>query len=222
MNRNTRSTAPFLIFALTAAWGLWTGSGFIRGGDDNPVPGVDWIAGDCDRDGRVTIGDAIHLLGHLFLGRVPRVCEPLCDSNGDSILDASDPVFLLSYLFLSQTAQPALFSPREVCDQRDNDCDGVVDEACVPALEGTVTLAWRGTEVDENGGPERLFGYRIYLGTAPGAYEGYRDVGLVTTHAVRGLEVGGVYHFAVAALDCDGNESQLSNVVSSVVVPLPE
>ncbi len=61
-----------------------------------------------------------------------------------------------------------------------------------------------------------LAGYRVYYGTAPGAYQQVRGAGVVvndTTYTVTGLTSGARYYFAVTAFDGSGNESDYSGEV---------
>lgn len=63
-----------------------------------------------------------------------------------------------------------------------------------------------------------LAGYRIYFGTAPGAYSQARgqglDAGRTTSFIVNGLQRGMTYYFAVTSYDFAGNESSYSAEVS--------
>lgn len=72
------------------------------------------------------------------------------------------------------------------------------------------TLAW-----DPPATAATLSGYRVYYGTAPGAYlQPYGQgisVGNVTTYTLSGLSNGTRYYFAVTAFDNSGNESAYSN-----------
>lgn len=71
-------------------------------------------------------------------------------------------------------------------------------------------LAW-----DSPTSATNLSGYRVYYGTAPGAYlQPYGQgisVGNVTTYSLMGLSNGTRYYFAVTAFDTSGNESAYSN-----------
>lgn len=54
---------------------------------------------DCDGLGRVNITDPIFHLNHIFQ-RGPRgACDDACDSNNDGVLDVSDAIYTLQYLF---------------------------------------------------------------------------------------------------------------------------
>ena len=75
----------------------------------------------------------------------------------------------------------------------------------------SATLSWDGV-IDPN-----LGGYRIYYGTAPGAYQQPVGSGLyvgnVTSFTVTGLTSGTRYYFAATASDKSNNESAFSNEV---------
>ena len=81
-----------------------------------------------------------------------------------------------------------------------------------PAPTGTAALSWTASP-DAN-----VTGYRVYYGTAPGAYSQPRGSGLTTGNAtswtVSGLNPGTLYYFAVTALDSAGKESVYSNEAS--------
>ncbi len=86
----------------------------------------------------------------------------------------------------------------------------------VPISAAAVTMAW-----DPN--PEAdMAGYKVYIGTSPGAYTQSIDVGHVTAFAVPGLLPGETYYFALTAYDIFANESGFSSEVSAVIpVTLP-
>jgi chitodextrinase len=75
----------------------------------------------------------------------------------------------------------------------------------------TATLAW-----DVVTHPN-LMGYRVYFGTASGAYNQASgngvDVGNATSHTINGLSSGTRYYFAVTGYDSSNNESGFSNEV---------
>jgi len=77
-----------------------------------------------------------------------------------------------------------------------------------------VNLSWNAnTESD-------LAGYRLYHGTASGAYGSPTQIGLQTTHTVTGLSPATTYFFALSAFDTSGNESGKSNEVAFLVPPV--
>jgi hypothetical protein len=81
--------------------------------------------------------------------------------------------------------------------------------AALPAVAGTVSLAW--DPVNDPG----LQGYRVYYGTSPGNYTQNVDVGNTTTHTVSGLSDCTTWYFGIKAYDTAGNESaNYSNEVS--------
>ncbi len=65
--------------------------------------------GDANQDGRLEIGDAVALLGHLFVGGRELPCEgatiarganrSLLDLDGDTSVDVTDVLFMLNFLF---------------------------------------------------------------------------------------------------------------------------
>lgn len=106
----------------------------------------------------------------------------------------------------------------------------LVAGACVPDAPGgedsvtgpvdgelSVTLAWDPPSEDEQGYDlDDLEGFRLYHGTEellrPENAE-VIELGAETRHTLRGLEPG-VHYFAVTALDSNGNESEMSEVLS--------
>jgi hypothetical protein len=75
---------------------------------------------------------------------------------------------------------------------------------------GTARLSW-----DASAGTD-LAGYKVYLATAPGAYEApiATTPTDITTYTVTGLATGTTYFFVVTAFNPDGLESTFSNEVS--------
>jgi hypothetical protein len=63
-----------------------------------------------------------------------------------------------------------------------------------------------------------LAGYRIYYGSAPGAYTAHVDVvdARATSGSVTGLSAG-TWYFTVAAVDTNGNESSLDYELSKTL-----
>lgn len=85
----------------------------------------------------------------------------------------------------------------------------------VPPTSNSANLAWDSVVA------QNLSGYRVYFGTAPGAYlQPYGQgvsVGNTTTYTLLGLSSGTRYYFAVTALDTVGNESGYSNEASKTI-----
>ena len=78
-----------------------------------------------------------------------------------------------------------------------------------------VQFVWRAnSEAD-------LAGYRLYVGTTPGVYAGFIDVGNVTTFKVSDLIRGMTYYFALTAYNTSGMESDPTPELSAHL-PVPE
>lgn len=72
--------------------------------------------GDVDQDLRLTIGDAVVVLGFLFLGRSAPTCLEAADTNDDGTVSLSDPVALLGHLFLgAEPLPPPGLDPASPC-----------------------------------------------------------------------------------------------------------
>ncbi|MCI0637140.1 MAG: dockerin type I repeat-containing protein, partial [Actinobacteria bacterium] len=66
--------------------------------------------GDADRDGALTLADAVRIAAYLFgPGAAMLQCLDAADTNDDGVLDVSDPVYILFYLFLQGPAPPIPF-----------------------------------------------------------------------------------------------------------------
>jgi len=63
--------------------------------------------GDPDGSGAADIGDAIAILGYLFLGATPPACFDAADVNDDAAVSIADPISLLGYLFQAGSEPPA-------------------------------------------------------------------------------------------------------------------
>jgi hypothetical protein len=74
-----------------------------------PLAAVDFIRGDANDDGRVTVSDAWFLVKGLYQGGQGPSCLASADANRDGNLDTSDAVSLLSHLFLGGPAPAAPF-----------------------------------------------------------------------------------------------------------------
>jgi hypothetical protein len=92
----------------------------------------------------------------------------------------------------------------------DNNMPAVAISPSSSTTSNSAALAW-----DSPANATNLSGYRLYYGTAPGAYlQPYGQgisVGNVTTYTLMGLSNGTRYYFAVTAFDTSGNESAYSN-----------
>ena len=85
--------------------------------------------------------------------------------------------------------------------------------------DATVGFVW-------NPNSERdLAGYKLYVGTLPGIYSGYVDVGPATSARVMDLVRGTTYYFALTAYDTGGQESgftpELTKQISLLTTNLP-
>jgi hypothetical protein len=93
----------------------WRASAF-PGGSPGVIPGlvrsVPFRRGNCNGDERVTISDAVYLLGMFTRDFTPPRCLDGCDTNADRALDLTDVIVLLRYLFLNDDLIPSP-GPRE-------------------------------------------------------------------------------------------------------------
>ena len=94
------------------------GTGMVdaSGGGTDP----DFVRGDTNEDGSITIADAINLLGVLFSG-VPTNCLKALDIDDDGAANIADAVNLLGYLF-TMGSDPA--APFPMCGQDPTDPGG--------------------------------------------------------------------------------------------------
>lgn len=87
-----------------------------------------------------------------------------------------------------------------------------------PAFAGDATLSWAAPATYTNGTPlTDLAGYKVYYGTASGAYTQSADVGKVTSYKISNLP-NATYFFAVTAYNTAQTESAYSNEVSKSIV----
>src|SRR5690606_29750328 len=95
------------------------------------------------------------------------------------------------------------------------DTVGTGGETTVHTKAGTAMIGWNATP-DSN-----VVGYRLYYGTAPGAYEQPKGSGIetgnVNAYLVENLASGQTYYFAVTAIDAAGGESGYSKEVSRTI-----
>ena len=66
-----------------------------------------FLRGDSTNDGRVTLGDSVHLLSFLKGGGPPPECLAAGDVNGDEVVQLSDAVHLMQHILTGETAIPA-------------------------------------------------------------------------------------------------------------------
>jgi hypothetical protein len=89
--------------------------------DVGEPPGV-FIRGDCNRDARVDLADALKSLLILFAAGQSAPCAEACDANADSHHDISDAIDLLAALYQGGPAPP---DPYPACGRSgaDGGCD---------------------------------------------------------------------------------------------------
>ena len=75
---------------------------------DGSPGGPEFLRGDTNQDGAVTIGDPIFLLSYLFDSGALS-CEDSGDTNDDGALDVADVIYILQYLFAAQAPPPPPF-----------------------------------------------------------------------------------------------------------------
>lgn len=73
------------------------------------TPELWFVRGEVNGDGRVDIGDAIALIGFLFVGGSAPTPPEAGDVNDDDSTDLADSVYLLDFLFRGHPAPPAPF-----------------------------------------------------------------------------------------------------------------
>lgn len=64
-----------------------------------PATEISFQRADINLDGAVDIGDAVNLLGYLFVGADEPGCLDGADANDDGAVDIGDPILILGYLF---------------------------------------------------------------------------------------------------------------------------
>jgi hypothetical protein len=72
-------------------------------------PGVSFLRGDSNGDGKVDLSDAVATLSHLFLGGAAPACFDAADADDGGTLVITDAIFLLGALFLGTKEIPAPF-----------------------------------------------------------------------------------------------------------------
>jgi len=120
-----------------------------------------FVRGDTDQSGDLLLTDAVRTLGLLFVDGVGPECAAAYDSNADDIVDISDAVYTLSYLFLGGPPPPEPFpgcgtsppGPSALSCSRSSQCTGTsfvpvhLIEELVFDADGTFTVTWFPFEV---------------------------------------------------------------------------
>ena len=66
--------------------------------------------GDCNGDGRLNVTDGAICAQNIFFNRIVFFdCDEMLDANNDDQLDMSDPVMILTWVFLTGADLPAPF-----------------------------------------------------------------------------------------------------------------
>ncbi len=104
---------------------------------------ADFLRGDVDQDGRISVGDAVATILYLFDARTAPTCEDAADSNDDGIIDLTDPLFVLRGLFSSPSdgISPFLFGPDLTCDEL----------GCASAPSGSAAIVINEIQYNPNG-----------------------------------------------------------------------
>ena len=88
-----------------------------------------YIRGDCSPDRVVNITDPVRLLTFLFVLPTPPSCLEACDSDGTGVLNITDAIFTLGFLFLGGPPPPP---PGPACGQDTSPSSlGCVTSNCV-------------------------------------------------------------------------------------------
>ncbi|MEM7230668.1 MAG: lamin tail domain-containing protein [Planctomycetota bacterium] len=108
-----RATVPVAPGENELTFLAFSGRGELVGSDTLTVtstakPDAEFVRGDSDLDGRLSISDAISTLFYLFRGG-ELSCLDAADANDDETLNLSDPILVLSYLFTRGEAPAAPF-----------------------------------------------------------------------------------------------------------------
>jgi hypothetical protein len=81
----------------------------------------------------------------------------------------------------------------------------------MPGAGKIVTATWVAPQTRADGSPiTNLAGYKMYWGQIYGVYDHSQSVGGASNTVASAFVTSGVWHFAVTALDSDGNESEYS------------
>ncbi|MBI2061036.1 MAG: hypothetical protein HYT87_14815 [Nitrospirae bacterium] len=125
----------------------------------------------------------------------------------------------------------------EICDGKDNDCDGQTDNACdttPPTFAGLssatgvsrsqIDLAWAAA-TDNVSAPANII-YRICQSNTSGTCgrsftATYTTAAGATSHRATGYTAGATYYFVARAVDEKGNEDPNTTEKSAMTLPLP-
>ncbi|MCZ6794490.1 MAG: dockerin type I domain-containing protein, partial [Planctomycetota bacterium] len=72
-------------------------------------PGLNFVRGDPNEDGRVDIADAVWIVSELFRGGPTTRCRLTADVDDDGRIDLTDPILLMGHQFLGGRAPPPPF-----------------------------------------------------------------------------------------------------------------
>jgi hypothetical protein len=115
----------------------------------SPVPAAEFLRGDANSDGVVSIADAHFISTYLFRSGAAPGCMEAMNSNGDEgerRINITDEIYVMNYLFLGGDAPPAPFPQPGLDAAPDIDCDTYSFEppmedpgAAIEILDATVT-----------------------------------------------------------------------------------
>lgn len=89
----------------------------------------------------------------------------------------------------------------------------------VVVVDRTAIFAWTAPTTNADGTPlADLAGYKLYQTLAPGNWGIGTPIGLVTSHQLANLS-DGLWNFGLTAVDTEGRESAMSNVVTKRIGP---
>lgn len=74
----------------------------------------EFIRGDCDFNGTTNVADGAAMVSHMFVmgeERFDAPCLDACDADDSGELDITDPIFILSWLFIDGSPRPPLPGP---------------------------------------------------------------------------------------------------------------
>jgi len=194
MNESSRRNAPH--GGSTAYW-----FAMILLATTSPLSAADFLRGDANGDGAVTISDAHTLTGYMFFGAPAPECPNSGDSNADGRIDISDTVGLMNFLFLGGQSIPAPYpnagpdpNPLGLPCPSYGDGSPLVDPAAKMEISGVAgggnsRKAVLTLKVSSSG---PLGGYAFNLADAAGVFEEQR---LSKTAGLRELALEGDHAF---------------------------